>query len=291
MNDVIVRILARDAGIRAMAALTTDLVDEGARRHRTAPLSTAVLGHGLTAAALLGALLKVEQRVALRVEGDGPIHRILAESDAYGKVRGYVDPKDLEGTLPITRDQIAQAIGAEGHLVVVKDLRLKSLYESVVPLQSGHLDENLTAYLLESEQIPSAVRMGVQMSETGELVAAGGLLAQVMPGYQAQAWEQVQARLLAMDPGYELGEGRTPEALLAHIFAGIPYQVLERRAVRFHCSCSRDQIARVLLGLDVQALRDLVDEGGAEITCQYCGRVYHFDPEELLAFIQRKGMN
>ena len=291
MSDYILRILAKDAGIRAMAALTTDLVDEGARRHHTAPLSTAVLGHGLTATALMGALLKVQQRVALRVEGGGPVGRVLAESDAYGRVRGYVENPDLAGPLPITRERIAEAIGSEGNLMVVKDLRLKSLYESVVPLQSGHLDDNLTFYLLESEQIPSAVRLGVQMSESGELVAAGGLLAQVMPGFDEGAWEQVQERLLALDPGHELAEGRTPEDLLAEIFQDIPYEVLEKRDVRFQCTCNREQITRVLMGLDVQELRDLVDEGGAEITCQYCGQVYHFDVEDLLAIIQRKTMH
>jgi molecular chaperone Hsp33 len=290
-TDVILRILAKEAGIRAMAAVTTDLVDEGARRHKTAPLSTAVLGHGLTAAALLGALLKVEQRVALRVEGNGPAGRILAESDAYGRVRGYVENTELAGPLPITRERVAEAIGNEGTLLVVRDLRLKSLVESVTPLHSGFLDENLTLYLLESDQIPSAVRMGVQMSESGELVAAGGLLAQVMPDYDRAAWEQVHARLTALDPGHELAEGRSPDDILAHIFEGIPYEVLERRQVRFSCTCNREQIERVLLGLDVKDLRDLIDDGGAEVTCQYCGEVYHFDVEDLLALIERKKMN
>ncbi len=290
-TDVILRILAKEAGIRAMAAVTTDLVDEGARRHKTAPLSTAVLGHGLTAAALLGALLKVEQRVALRVEGNGPAGRILAESDAYGRVRGYVENTDLAGPLPITRERVAEAIGQEGTLMVVKDVGLKNLVESVTPLHSGHLDENLTHYLLESDQIPSAVRMGVQMSESGELVAAGGLLAQIMPGYDRAAWEQVHARLTATDPAWELAEGRSPDAILARIFEGIPYDVLERRDVRFRCTCNREQITRVLLGLDIKDLRDLIDEGGAEITCQYCGEVYHFDVEDLLEIIERKRMN
>ncbi len=288
MTDYILRILAKDAGIRAMAALTTDLVDEGSRRHHTEPLSTAVLGHGLTAAALLGALLKVEQRVALRVEGDGPIGRVLAESDAYGKVRGYVENPGLEGPLPITRDRVAEAIGAQGALLIVKDLRLRSLYESAVPLRSGHLDENLTFYLLESEQIPSIVRIGVQMSESGELVAAGGFLAQVMPDYDEAAWAQVQKRAQQIDPGHELAEGATPEALLADIFHGISYDILEKRDVRFRCTCSREQISNVLMGLDIKELRDLVDDGGAEVTCQYCGEVYQFDVEDLLAMIEQK---
>ncbi len=286
--DVIIRILAKEAGIRAMVAVTTDLVDEGARRHQTAALSTAVLGHGLTAAALLGALLKVEQRVALRVEGNGPAGRILAESDAYGRVRGYVEHKDLAGPLPITRERVAEAIGSEGTLLVVRDLGLKNLVESATPLHSGHLDDNLTLYLLNSDQIPSAVRMGVQMSESGELVAAGGLLAQVMPGYDHRAWEEVRARLMGTDPGRELAEGREPDHLLAEIFAGVPYDVLERRDVRFRCTCNREQIARVLLGLSMKDLRDLVDDGGAEITCQYCGETYHFGVEDLLALIEQK---
>jgi molecular chaperone Hsp33 len=291
MTDVLVRILAKEAGIRAMAALTTDLVDEGARRHNTAPLSTAVLGYGLTGAALMGALLKVQQRVAIKVEADGPAGKMITESDAYGRVRGYVANTELAGPLPVTRERVAEAIGSEGTLLVVKDLRLKSLYESVVPLVSGHLDENLTHYLLESEQIPSAVRMGVEMSESGELVAAGGVLAQVMPEYDEAAWAQIVARINEMDPGRELAEGRTSEDLLAHIFEGIDYEVLERRDVRFQCTCNREQISRLLLGLSVEELQALIEDGGAEVTCQYCGEVYRFDVDDLTAFIQRKQTN
>ena len=291
MKDVLVRILAKEAGIRAMAALTTDLVDEGAQRHKTAPLSTAVLGNGLTGAALMGALLKVQQRVAIKVEANGPAGKMITESDSYGRVRGYVSNVELAGPLPITRERVAEAIGSEGTLLVVKDLRLKSLYESAVPLVSGHLDENLTYYLLESEQIPSVVRMGVEMSETGELVAAGGVLAQVMPDYDEAAWEQIKARIEALAPARELAEGRTPEELLAHIFEGIDYEVLERRDVRFQCTCNREQISRLLMGLSIEELKALIDDGGAEVTCQYCGQVYHFDVEDLTAFIRRKQTN
>jgi len=288
MKDVLVRILAKEAGIRAIAALTTDLVDEGAHRHKTAPLSTAVLGNGLTGAALMGALLKVQQRVALRVEGNGPAGKMITESDSYGRVRGYVANTELTGQLPITREQVAAAIGHEGTLLVVKDLRLKSLYESAVPLVSGHLDENLTYYLLESEQIPSVVRMGVEMSESGELVAAGGVLAQVMPDYDAAAWEQIKARVEALHPARELAQARTPEELLAQVLAGVDYEVLERRDVRFQCTCNREQISNLLMGLSVEELQSLIAEGGAEVTCQYCGQVYHFDVNDLTAFIKSK---
>ncbi len=290
MKDVLVRILAKEAGIRAMAALSTDLVDEGARRHHCAPLSAAVLGHGLTGAALMGALLKVGQRIAIKVEADGPAGKLITESDAYGRVRGYVSNTDLAGPLPITRERVAEAIGGTGALLVVKDLRLKSLYESAVPLVSGHLDENLTNYLLESEQIPSVVRMGVEMSESGELVAAGGVLAQVMPDYDVAAWARIVARTEVMDPARELAQGRTPEDLLAEIFADIGYEVLERRDIRFQCTCNREQISRLLLGLSIEELEALIEDGGAEVTCQYCGQVYQFDVDDLTAFIQRKQM-
>ena len=288
MKDVLTRILAKEAGVRAIVALTTDLVDEGARRHKTAPLSTAVLGNGLTAAALMGALLKVQQRVAIKVEANGPAGKMITESDSYGRVRGYVSNTDLAGPLPITRERVAEAIGAEGTLLVVKDLRLKSLSESAVPLISGHLDENLTHYLLESEQIPSAVRIGVEMSESGELVAAGGVLAQVMPEYDEAAWAQIKARIETLNPARELAEGRSPEYLADQLFEGIDYEILERRDVRFQCTCNREQISRLLMGLTIDELQALIEDGGAEVTCQYCGEVYHFDVEDLTAFIERK---
>ncbi len=281
MSDYLIRALSSSAGLRGLACVTTDTVDEAARRHHTSPLATAALGYGLTGAALLGALLKVQQRVALKVEADGPIGKVVAESDAYGRLRGYVPVPDAAGPNQPMADDVADALGRHGVLLVVKDLRLKHLYEGAVELQSGRLDEDLTYYLEESEQIPSMVRIGVEMSESGELVAAGGVLFQVMPDYDKKAWAQVLARLDALNPGKALAEGATPEDIIAHVFGDIEYDILEKRELRFECHCSREQTYAALKLLDRADLEALIEEGEAEVTCQFCGERYAFDREEL----------
>ncbi|NOX63363.1 MAG: Hsp33 family molecular chaperone HslO [Chloroflexi bacterium] len=281
MTDYLLRTLSASAGLRGLACVSTDVVDEAARRHRTSPLATAVLGYGLTGAALLGALLKVRQRVAVKVEANGPVGKVVAESDAYGRLRGYVPVANVSGPSQPTAEDVADALGRHGVLLVVKDLRLKHLYEGAVELQTGRLDDDLTYYLEESEQIPSIVRIGVEMSESGELVAAGGALFQVMPGFDEKAWAQVLARLDALDVGKALAEGGTPEEILTRVFGDIEYEVLEKRELRFECHCSREQTLAALKLLDRTDLEALIEEGEAEVTCQFCGQVYAFDREEL----------
>jgi molecular chaperone Hsp33 len=175
------RIISKEAGVRGLACVTTELVAEAARRHHTLPVATAVLGYGLTAGALLGGLLKVQQRVALRVSGSGPIKKLVVESDSYGRVRGYVTPVDVWSPLPIGREEVRAAVGDQGLLSVVKDLRVKDLYEGVVPLQSGLLDVDLTYSLMMSEQTPSVVEIGVELDRVGQITIAGGLLLQTLP--------------------------------------------------------------------------------------------------------------
>lgn len=281
MSDTIVRAIARETGVRGLACITTTLAREVAHRHAAYPVAAAALGYGLTAGVLLGGLLKAQERVALKIDGDGSLRKLVVEADAYGRVRGYVGVPDAAPTLPVDRTAVSRAIGTRGQLTVVKDLRIKSLYRSVVELESGEVDRELTRYLNVSEQVPSLTRIAVQMDD-GSLAAAGGLLFQVMPGHDPDALARLAANLEAQPPLEALvNEGLTPEELLAAAFTGIEYDILETRPLEFRCSCSRERSRQALKLLDTDDILALLVEGEATIDCHFCHARYEFTREEL----------
>lgn len=282
MSDHIVRVLSKEAGVRGLACITSDLTRDGQRRHETSPLATAALGHGLTAAALLGALLKVKQRVALKAEGNGPLKKLLAESDSYGRVRGYVAVPDAPSPADIGPGEVSDGIGLPGLLTVVKDLGLKDLYHGVIELEGNPLDVELIRYLNISEQVPSVVEIGVGMDDFGELLAAGGLLLDVLPGRDLAALQELAERLEDL-PTFDvlLADGHTPDDILARVFGPLPYEVLERRPLAFSCSCSRDRSLVALKALEPADLEILLAEGEAVVDCHFCRERYVFDRTDL----------
>jgi molecular chaperone Hsp33 len=286
VSDYLVRILGKEAGVRGIACMTTGLVSEAARRHGTSPAATGALGYGLTAAVLLGSLLKVQQRVALKVAGQGPLKKMITESDAYGNVRGYVNVPNLPAATAIRPDIIAEAIGRQGNLTVVKDLRMKSLYESTVPLQTGYLDADLTYYLNQSEQTPSVVEIGVQVDANGNVEAAGGILLQTLPGEEITTLEQLSEQLDDLPPvGQVLADGRTPQDILAIVFRTVDFDWLEERALQFKCGCSRARSLQALSLLNREDLIGLIAEGEAVVDCHFCHEQYIFKNDELEALM------
>jgi molecular chaperone Hsp33 len=282
MSDYVARAYAREAGVRALACITSDLAREASRRHEMSTLGAAALAHGLTAAVLLGALLKVQQRVALKAEGDGPLGKIVVEADSYGRVRGYASVPDLPSPDEIGRDEVAVALGRRGLLTVVKDLGLRDLAQGTIPLETGELDKELTHYLERSEQIPSLVAIGVRMGQDGEIAVAGGLLIQPLPGQKASAWGQLVATAEAL-PALEtlLADGHSPEEILAQVFGDIPYEVLEQRPLSFRCTCSRERSRQALKVLGPDEILGLLVEGEAVVDCHFCHERYVFDRDEL----------
>ena len=259
-----------------------DLAREAAQRHAAYPVAAAALGYGLTVGALLGALLKAQERVALKVAGDGRLRKMIIEADAYGRVRGYIAVPDAASPPKIGRAAVSDAIGRDGLLTVVKDLRLKNLYRSVVTMASGELDRELTHYLNTSEQVPSLVQIGVGMADDGVLAVAGGLMFQTMPGHQPGALDQIAARLADQPPLEErLAAGLTPEAILAQGFGPIGYEILEVQPLEFRCSCSSDRSRQALRMLDAEDILALLAEGKAVVDCHFCHARYEFDREEL----------
>jgi molecular chaperone Hsp33 len=283
VSDYLVRILAKDANIRALACVSTELVADACRRHGTLPTASAALGRALTGAALFGALLKTGQRVAFKFEGNGPIRKILVEADSNGAVRGGVGNPEVNLVRADGKLDVAGALGRAGLLTVTRDLGLKEPYRGTVPLYTGEIAEDLAWYLTESEQIPSAVGLGVFVNPNGAIAAAGGFLIQSIPPQDDLLIDRLMARIEGMPPVTDfIRRDTTPEGLLEYLFEGMPFTVFEKRAIAFACSCSRERIERILLSLGKKDLGELITrEGGTGVTCEFCREEYHFTREEL----------
>lgn len=277
--DYIIRTIAKDAGVRAMACISTELSAEGARRHATQPTATVALGRALTGAALLGALLKVRHRLALKFEGSGPIQKMIVEADAYGKVRGYIANPAVDSGTGLY--DLQKAMG-EGILTVVKDVKMKDLMESVVPLVTSLIDEDLEFYLNQSEQIASAVQVGVVLGPEGGIAVAGGVLIQNLGDQKGETIHLLAERLQEMPPVAELlHSGQTPETILAQLFGDIPYEVLEKRPLVFKCECSRERSEGALRSLGREEVQQLFEEGQAIVDCHFCHERYFFTRDDL----------
>ena len=292
-GDHIVRVLAKEAGVLAMACNARSVVHEAARRHAASPVATAALGYGLAAAALMGSLLKVQQNVAIKVEGNGPLQKMVVESDSYGRLRGYVANPEWSVPGPIGAAEVARGMGRLGLLTVVKDLGVKNLYEGVVPLQTGELDKDLMYYLMQSEQILSLLELGADLDADGRIAAAGGFLLQAVPGHDTAILEQLVERTEDLPPIERmLAEGDTPAGVLSEIFGDVSYAVLETRPIVFHCTCSRERSLQALRLLDREDLLTLIAEGEAVIDCHFCHERYVFDRsvvEDVLSALESQG--
>jgi molecular chaperone Hsp33 len=283
MTDYLVRIITETENIRALACVTTDLAEEARRRHGAWPTASAALGRALTAGALMGALLKTGQRVALRFEGNGPLKKILVEADSNGAVRGCVGAPEVHLETPAGKLDVGNALGKAGFLTVTKDLGMKEPYHGMVQLMSSEIAEDLALYLTESEQTPSAVGLGVFVEPENRVSAAGGFLIQALPGADGATIDRLMAHIEGLPPLTSLlREGKSPEQLLEVLFKGIPFKTLEKRALAFRCSCSREKIENAVLSLGAGEIDDMIRrDGGAEVTCEFCRQVWRLDRDDL----------
>lgn len=287
MSDHLLRMTSRDGNLRAVAAITTDLCEIARRLQGTDPTATVALARVATGTALLGALLKGEQRLAVSIEGNGPLQMLHAETDAAGHVRCSVK-QPLAGLPPRNnRFDVAGAIGRAGFLSVIKDLGLKDPYRGMVQLQTSEIGEDIAYYLTTSEQVPSSVSLGVSLTADAGIKAAGGLLVQALPECDEQALATVEERLVGMPPlSDQLRSGTTPAQILAAVFGAIPFTEPVKTELVFRCNCSREQVAGVLRSLGREELN--ASSSGQEtitITCEYCRRNYDFSPEEVAALL------
>jgi molecular chaperone Hsp33 len=283
MADYLVRGISDGANVVGLACVTTDLVEKARNLHGTSRTASAALGRALTGALLMGSLMKKGQRVALKFEGNGPLKKILVEADHDGAVRGFVGVPEAEVPFKDEKLNVSGALGNRGLLTVIKDLGLKEPYRGVVELLSGEIGEDLAFYYSESEQIPSAVGLGVFVEPAGRVSAAGGFLIQTLPPTEEKMADRLieNIRKIPLVTQF-LRQGKTPEDLLAELFSGLPYHTLGKKDLFFRCSCSREKVEKVLMALGGFELEKMIQEQGkAEVTCEYCRTRYHFTRQQL----------
>ena len=287
--DEIVRVIATDAPIKAMAITGTALVERARQIHDTWPVATAALGRLLMAASMMGDMLKEEKgSVTLRVRGGGPLGTLTAVSDSEGNVRGYVQnpavdvPRKAHAKL-----DVGAAVGSDGELTVIKDMGMKEPYVGSVQLVGGEIAEDIAAYYVESEQIPTACALGVLIAPDQSVQVAGGYLIQLMPGADEavisaveRGIAQVGAVTAALDRGDDALE------LLRQVLSDFELEILETAPVGYRCYCSRERVSRALISMGRDELEKLIaEQHGAELTCQFCDRVYQFTEEELQSLL------
>ncbi|MDE6954976.1 MAG: Hsp33 family molecular chaperone HslO [Oscillospiraceae bacterium] len=285
--DQIIRVIAKDAPVKAMAITARDTVERARAIHDCWPVASAALGRLLMAASMMGAVLKAEDgSVTLRVRGGGPLGALTAVSDSGGNVRGYVQnpavdvPRKAKGKL-----DVGAAVGGEGDLTVIRDLGMKEPYIGSVQLVGGEIAEDIAAYFVESEQIPTACALGVLIAPDQTVQAAGGYLIQLLPGADdavVSAVERGVARLGAVSA--RLDGGMEPLELLQEVLADFELEVLETTPIEYRCYCSEERVSRALISLGREELDKLIrEQDGAELTCQFCDRVYRYSGDQLRA--------
>ena len=285
MKDQLVRAISRDGTVNAVAVTTRYLTEEARQIHHTLPVATAALGRALAAASMMGNALKDSgSSVSLQVRGGGPLGPVLAISDNLGNVRGTVGDPSVD--LPLRPDgklDVGAAVGTEGTLTVIRDLKMKEPYVGSVALLSGEIADDLAAYFVESEQIPSACGLGVLVDRDQSVRAAGGYLIQLLPGAGEDVISRVEGGVLAAGAVTKLLEGNDdPEKMLRTILSDFDVEILETSPIAYRCDCSRDRMRRALLSLGPQELRTILEsDGQADLSCRFCGSHQLFDRKEL----------
>lgn len=285
MADEIVRIITRDGWVKASAITGRGIVSRAREIHDLSPTATAALGRALLGASMMGNQMKGEEdSISLQIKGGGPIGPICAVSDSQGNVRGYVgNPHVTNAYLRPGKLNVGAAVGKDGFLTVVKDLGLKEPYVGSVPLYSGEIAEDITAYFAASEQIPTACALGVLVNQEGQVAQAGGYLIQLLPGAPEEVISTVEAGVQRIQSVTEaLSDGLSAVDLLAQVLGDLGIEILDTQPVEYRCNCSRERVERALISMGRRELESLIEEQGqADLSCQFCDQIYHFSREDL----------
>ena len=281
----LVRAMTRDGYVKAVAVDTRDIVERARQIHKTLPTATAALGRLLSAASMMGNMQKVEDgSITLQVKGGGPLGTVLAVSDAQGNVRGYVQHPQISlmekyrGKL-----DVGGAVGTDGMLTVIRDLRMKEPYVGSVPLVSGEIAEDITEYFVQSEQTLTACALGVLVDTDQSVRAAGGYLIQLLPGAPDEVVDVIEAGIeKAGAVTSALDKGLSAQDMLELVMEGLELEILETSPVEYRCYCDRDRVTATLISLGKKELQEIVDEGETiHIECQFCDTIYDFKPDEI----------
>ena len=282
--DYIVRATAANSQIRAFAITSKEMVETARQHHNTSPVATAALGRLLTGGAMMGVMMKGDKdMLTLMMKGDGPINGVTVTADSKGHVKGYVgNPNVLIPANYAGKLDVGAAIGY-GTLTVIKDMGLKEPYSSQVPLGTSEVAEDLTYYFAASEQVPSAVGLGVLMSKDNTVKQAGGFIVQLMPFADEEVISKLEERVNSINSVTEMLEkGMTPEDILREVMGDMDVEFTDKIDTGFECNCSKEKVARALAGLSKKDMEDIINDGKEiEVKCDFCNTTYKFSVEEL----------
>lgn len=284
MADYIVRATAADDAIRAFAITSKDLVETARQHHNTSPIMTAALGRLLSAGAMMGTMMKGEKDLlTIQIQCSGPAKGLTVTADAAGHVKGYAVTPDVD--LPPNAQGKLNVGGAldMGVLSVIKDMGLKEPYVGQTVLQTGEIAEDLTYYFATSEQIPSAVGLGVLMNKDNTVEQAGGFIIQLMPFTSEEVIEKLEEKIKTIDSVTQMLEnGLTPEGILEEILGEFGVTITEKMPVEFKCDCSKERVSKALASISKKDLQDIINDGEEiEVKCQFCNTAYKFGIDEL----------
>ena len=291
MNDYLVRGMSMDGFVKVVAIRSTEMVRRGAGIHKTTPNATAAFGRALTAASMMGNMQKVENgSMTLQIKGDGPIGSIVCVSDPVGNVRGYV----YEPNVPFAEKypgklDVGATVGTNGMLTVIRDLQMKEPYVGSVPLVSGEIGDDVTAYFAQSEQIPTACALGVLVDRDCSVKVAGGYLIQLLPGAPDETIDIVESGIKrAGAVTAMLDQGMTPEDVLGQVCGDLGVVFMETTPVEYKCYCSRERVTAALMSLGKKELTEIMEEGkDFLVECQFCDEKYSFSPADIEALLKQ----
>lgn len=290
MSDYLVKATAADNGIRAFAATTRDLVEHARQVHNTSPVATAALGRLMTAGVMMGSMMKGdEDLITLQIKGDGPIQGIVVTADSHGGVKGYVyNPEVLIHANAKGKLDVAGAVG-QGELRVIRDTGLKDPYVGTIQLVSGEIAEDITYYFAASEQIPSAVALGVLMDRANFVKQAGGLIIQLMPFASDELVEKLEQKIAQITSLTSLlDQGMTPEQILEFVLGDLGLEIMDTMPLEFSCNCSRERVEKAVLSAGAGELQDMIEDGkNIEVSCHFCGEKYEFSIDDLRSMLKR----
>ena len=284
--DRMIRCITSDGSLMAAAVDTTNIVAIAQELHHTSAVSTAALGRMLSAASIMGAMLKQENAsVTMKINGGGPLGSVVAIGDSRGNVRGYVEHPEVELPLkPNGKLDVGGGVGRDGLLMVIRDFGEGEPYVGQVRIATGEIAEDITAYYAVSEQIPTVCALGVLVDkEEHQAMLSGGLLIQVLPGAAPESIDRLEENIRALEPMTTmLAKGMSMEEICQKALAGFEMEILDEFQVKYVCTCSRDKVVQALSTMRREDIVSLADETGyAEASCQYCAKKYRFSVEEL----------
>ena len=291
MNDYLVRGMTMDGFVKVVAIRSTEMVRRGAQIHNTTPNATAAFGRALTATSMMGNMQKVENgSMTMQIKGGGPIGTIVCVSDPTGNVRGYV----YEPNVPLVEKfpgklDVGATVGTDGTLTIIRDLQMKEPYIGSTELVSGEIGDDVTAYFVQSEQVPTACALGVLVDRDTSVKVAGGYLLQLLPGAPEETVSKLEEdirRAGAVTPMLE--QGMTPEDILGQVCGELGVLFMGTQEVSYKCYCSRERVESALISLGRQELTQIMEEGKPfPVECQFCDTVYTFTPEDVAELLKK----